>query len=129
MAAETGVKTFERKDALTQEEFDGVKFHQLAPGITTHPLIRGGRPCIEGTGIKVTDIVATQKYHEMEPEEIAAHYALDLSMVEDALAYYAAHTDYINTDLEIDGLNDIQLAEAQYGTRADSILSRRKPVP
>ena len=129
MAEKRVDKDIERRKPNKSEHIKGVKFHKLAPGITTHPLIRGGRPCIEGAGIKVTDIVATQKYHEMEPEEIAAHYALDLSMVEDALAYYAAHTDYINTDLEIDGLNDIQLAEAQYGTRADSILSRRKPVP
>ena len=77
----------------------------------------------------VTDIVAAQKYHEMRPEEIADHYALEVRLVADALAYYAAHTDYIDTDLEIDNLNDIQLAEAQYGTRPDSILSRRKPVP
>ena len=111
------------------EEIDGVKFHTLAPGITTHPLVRSGRPCIEGTGIMVSDIVSARKHHAMEPEEIADHYALDPRMVADALAYYAAHTDYIDTDLQIDGINDAQFAEAQYGTRPDSILSRRKPVP
>ena len=77
----------------------------------------------------VMDIVASHKYHKMEPKAIADHYDLKVSMIGDALAYYAAHTDYIDTDLEIDGVNDIQLAEAQYGTRPDSILSRRKPVP
>ena len=121
-------KTIERQGPNIRDEFDGVKFRTLAKGITTHPLIRGGRPCIEGTGIRVTDIVAAQKYYELGPDEIADHYAIELVMVEDALAYYAAHTDYIDTDLEIDGLNDVQLAEAQYGTRPDSILSRRKPV-
>ncbi|MCY3779218.1 MAG: DUF433 domain-containing protein [Chloroflexi bacterium] len=121
-------KAIERQGPNIRDEIKGVKFRKLAPGITTHPLIRGGRPCIEGTGIKVTDIVAAQKYHGMEPQEIADHYAIELSTVVDALAYYAAHTDYIDTDIEIDSLNDDQLAEAQYGTRPDSLLPRRKSV-
>ena len=94
-------KTIERRAPNISDDFDGVKFRTLAKGITTHPLIRGGRPCIEGTGIKVTDIVATQKYHGLGPDEIADHYAIELFMVEDALAYYSAHTDYIDTDLEL----------------------------
>lgn len=129
MAEKRGEKEIERRKPDIREEIDGVKFHALAKGITTHPLVRSGRPCIEGTTIMVTDIVAAQKYHEMRPEEIADHYGLKPSMVADALAYYAAHSDYIDTDLEIDNLNDIQLADAQHGTRPDSILSRRKPVP
>ena len=129
MAEKRVEKEIERRKPNSIEDIKGVKFHTLAKGITTHPLVRSGRPCIEGTTIMVTDIVAAQKYHEMRPEEIADHYGLETSKVADALAYYAAHTDYIDTDLEIDNLNDIQLAEAQYGTRPDSILSRRKPVP
>ncbi|MCY3915532.1 MAG: DUF433 domain-containing protein [Chloroflexi bacterium] len=128
MAEKRVEKESERQKPNIREEIDGVKFHKLAPGVTTHPLVRSGRPCLEGTTIMVTDIVAVRKYHEMEPETIADHYALDVSMVEDALAYYAANTNYIDTDLEIDGVNDMQLAEAKFGTRSDSILSRRKPV-
>ncbi len=118
----------ERQKPNIREQIDGVKFRQLAPGITTHPMVRSGRPCIEGTGLKVTDIVAMKKYHKMQAAEIAEHFVIELSMVEDALNYYAAHSDYINTDIEIDSLNDDQLAEAQYGTRPDSLLSRRKSV-
>ncbi len=129
MAEKRVEKEIERQKPNILEHIKGVKFHTLAKGVTTHPLVRSGRPCIEGTGIMVSDIVAAQKHHAMEPEDIAEHYSLELRMVADALAYYAAHTDYIDTDLEIDGLNDTQLAEAQYGTRPDSILSRRKPVP
>ena len=129
MAEKRVEQAIERQKPNILADINGVKFHTLASGITTHPLVRSGRPCIEGTTIMVTDIVAAKKYHEMEPEDIANHYALDLNLVVDALAYYAAHTDYIDTDLEIDGLNDDQLAEAQYGTRPDSLLSRRKPVP
>ena len=118
----------ERQGPNIRDHINGVKFRQLAPGITTHPLVRSGRPCIEGTGLKVTDIVAMQKYHQLELAEIAAHFEIELFMVKDALNFYAAHSDYINTDIEIDELNDEQLAEAQYGTRPDSLLSRRKSV-
>ncbi len=114
----------ERQRPDIQDDIKGVKSRTPAKGITTHPLVHGGRPCIEGTGIKVTDIVADQKVHALGPVEIAEHYEIELFMVEDALAYYAAHTDYIDADLEINNLNDIQLAEAQYGTRPDSLLSR-----
>ena len=117
-----------RQGPNIRDHIDGVKFRQLAPGITTHPLVRSGRPCIEGTGLKVTDIVAMKKHHQLEADEIAAHFEIELVMVKDALNFYAAHSDYINTDIEIDELNDEQLAEAQYGTRPDSLLSRRKPV-
>jgi len=129
MAAETGVETLERRGAASRKDYDGVKFHTLAPGITTHPLIRSGKPCIEGTGLKVTDIVGLKNFQNMKPADIAKYYELGLAQVNDALNYYAAHRDYIDTDLEIDGLNDVQLSDAQYGTRPDSILSRRKPVP
>ena len=129
MAERSGEKTVERNRLVNQEEYDGVKFHELAPGVTTHPLIRSGKPCIEGTGLKVTDIVAVKTSQKLEAAEIAKYYEIEVSQVRDALNYYALHPDYIDTDIEIDDLNDSQLAEAQYGTRSDSILSRRKPVP
>ena len=128
MAEQRDEKEIVRQKPNIREHIDGVKFHTLAPGITTHPLVRSGRPCIEGTGIKVADIVAAQKHHGLDAGEIADHYELDRSMVANALAFYAAHTEYIDTDLEIDDLNDSQLAEAQYGTRPDSILSRRTSI-
>ncbi len=129
MAEKRVEKEVERQTPDIREDIDGVKCHTLAPGITTHPLIRSGKPCIKGTGLKVTDIVALQTFHNMKPPDIANHYEIDLAQVNDALNYYAAHTDYIDTDIQLDSLNDVQLSEAQYGTRPDSILSRRKPVP
>ena len=128
MAETSKDKMAKRRGPVIREDYDGVKYKKLAPGITTHPLIRSGRPCIEGTGLKVTDIVVQQTYWHMEPAQIAEHYDIKLSQVNDALNYYEAHTDYIDTDIKLDNLNHDQLAEAQYGVRADSLLSRRKPV-
>lgn len=121
-------RTIERQEREVHNEYKGIEFRSLISGITTHPLIRGGRPCIEGTGLKVTDIVVQQKNWHQTPVEIAKHFDIKVSQVEDALNYYAAHTDYIDTDIELDTINDDQFAEAQYGTRPDSILSRRKSV-
>ena len=126
MAAETSVKTFEREAAVTPEEYDGVKFHTLTPGITTHPLIRSGKPCIKGTGLKVTDIVALKTFQDMQPAEIAKYYEIDLTQVNDALNFYASHSDYIDTDIQLDSLNHDQLAEAQYGSSGNPLLSRRE---
>ena len=117
-----------RQEPNIREHIDGVKFHKLAPGITTHPLVRGGRPCIEGTGLKVTNIVAMKRYHAMVPAEIAVHFAIDVRMVEDALNYYKTHKDYIDTEIELNILNHDQLVEAQDESIRAKLLSRRKSL-
>ena len=71
MAEKRVEKEVERQTPDIREDIDGVRFHTLAPGITTHPLIRSGKPCIKGTGLKVTDIVALQTFHNMKPPDIA----------------------------------------------------------
>lgn len=128
MAAETSVKRVERTGAVTGDSYDGVRFHELAPGITTHPLIRSGKPCIQGTGLKVTDIVALKKFQDMTPADIAEHYEIDLAQVNAAFNYYASHTDYIDTDIELDNMNHEQLVESHYGDFTREILSRRESV-
>ena len=111
-----------------REDIDGVKFHTLAPGITTHPLVRSGRPCIEGTTIMVTTIAGLQNYHDMDAQQIADHLWLELFMVQDALNYYADHKQYIDVCNELSSINGKQFAKAQYGTNTDSILYRRKSI-
>ena len=128
MADKHGQQEIERHGPNIREHIDGVKFHKLAPGITTHPLVRSGRPCIEGTGLKVTNIVAMKKYHAMEPAEIAVHFAIDVRMVEDALNYYKIHKDYIDTEIELNILNHDQLVEAQDDSIRAKLLSRRKSL-
>ena len=128
MAEKRVEKEIERRKPKIREHVKGVKFHKLAPGITTHPLVRSGRPCIEGTGITVANIASLQNHHDMDAQQIADHLWLELDVVQDALNYYADHKQYIDVCNELSSINGKQFAEAQYGTNPDSILSRRKPV-
>ena len=119
----------ERQGPNIRDHIDGVKFRQLAPGVTTHPLVRSGRPCIKGTGIEVKTIAGLQKFHAMNVEQIADHLWIQLFMVKDALTYYAAHTDYFEVEFQIGHLNHEQMFESHYGDSARELLSRRESVP
>src|SRR5205807_5674442 len=62
--------------------------------------IRGGRPCIAGTGVSVRRIA---QWHNqgLIPEEIARKFGhLSLAQVHAALAYYHANQAEIDSDLE-----------------------------
>ena len=68
--------------------------------ISRRPDIRGGRPCIAGTGVSVRRIA---QWHNMGliPEEIARKFGhLSLAQVHAALAYYHASQAEIDADLE-----------------------------
>src|SRR5258708_25730178 len=68
--------------------------------ISRRPDIRGGRPCIAGTGVSVRRIA---QWHNMGliPEEIARKFGhLSLAQVHAALAYYHANQADIDADLE-----------------------------
>ena len=119
----------EREGPTIREHIDGVKFRQLAPGVTTHPLMRSGRPCIEGTTIEVKTIAGLQNFHDMDAEQIADHLWIELSMVRNALNYYADHTDYFEVEFQIDDLNHEQMFESHYGDSTRELLSRRESVP
>jgi len=59
--------------------------------IATNPDVRGGRPCIAGTGIEVSALVVAHIVHGRTVDEIASDYKLSLAQVHAALAYYYAH--------------------------------------
>lgn len=128
MAEKRVEKEIERQQPKILADIKGVKFHTLAAGITTHPLVRSGRPCIEGTTIMVMTIAGLQEFHNMDAQQIADHLWLELFMVKNALNYYADHKQYIDVCNKLSDINGRQFAEAKYGTKHDSILSRRKPV-
>jgi uncharacterized protein (DUF433 family) len=68
--------------------------------ISRRPEIRGGRPCIAGTGFSVRRVA---QWHNMGliPEEIVRKFGhLSLAQVHAALAYYHANQAEIDADLE-----------------------------
>ncbi len=70
--------------------------------IASSPEIRGGRPCVEGTGVSVRRIVGWYKLG-LAPEEIADRIGhLSLAQVYAALAYYFANRDDIEADIAAD---------------------------
>ena len=67
--------------------------------IVRSPRVRGGRPCIAGTGVTVRRIVWWYK-QGISPEEIADRIGhLTLAQVYAALAYYHANRDDVEADL------------------------------
>lgn len=75
--------------------------------IVTNPEMRGGRPCIAGTGLRVIDVVMATVFHGRTPGEIASDYELSLAEVHAALAYYYQHK------IELDGDIRAQVDRAQ----------------
>ena len=128
MAEKRVEQEIKRQGPNIREHIDGVKFHKLAPGITTHPLVRGGRPCIEGTGIMVTTIAGLHKFHDMDAQQIADHLWIELFMAQDALNYYVGHKQYIDVCNELSSINYDQMVESPYGDKSRELLSRRESV-
>jgi uncharacterized protein (DUF433 family) len=76
--------------------------------IVSDPKVRGGRPVIAGTGIRVSDIVAYHLYGDkLTPDEIADNFKLPLGQVHAALAYYYLHQVEIEAEMD----RDIEVAE------------------
>ncbi len=126
MAEKRGDKEIKRRKPNIREHIKGVKFHKLAKGITTHPLVRSGRPCIEGTGIMVANIASLQNHHNMDAQQIADHLWLELDMVQNALNYYADHKQYIDVCNKLSSINGKQMVESPYGDKSRELLSRRE---
>lgn len=71
--------------------------------IISDPNIRGGRPVIRGTSLRVADIVLSHTSGDMlSPEAIATNYRLSLGEVFAALAYYHLHKAEIDVEIRRD---------------------------
>lgn len=74
--------------------------------IERRPEIRGGRPCVAGTGVTVQRIVGWYKLG-LNPEEIADRIGhLSLAQVHAAIAYYHANKDEMESSIaagEVEG--------------------------
>ncbi len=91
--------------------------------ITRNPEIRGGRPCIIGTGLRVTDIVVAMRYHKRTPDQIADGFQVSLAQVYAALAYYNMHKDDIDADIVQQIKKARELKDKAVGSRRPSLLS------
>ncbi len=69
--------------------------------IVSNPEIRNGHPIINGTTIRVSDLVV---YHisgnQLTPEQLSESFNLSLGQVYAALAYYHLHRAEIETEIQ-----------------------------
>lgn len=70
--------------------------------IYRNPDVRGGRPCIVGTDLRVLDIVISKIFAERTPDQLAEDYALSMAEVYAALAYYHRNKAEIDEDIRED---------------------------
>ena len=90
--------------------------------ISTDPEIRGGRPCLAGTGIEVTTIAIAMIIHQQTPGEFAADYGVPIAQVYAALAYYYEHK------AELDALMR-EREEIAAAFEEKQLGNRRSPLP
>lgn len=95
----------------------------MTPGITRKTGVRGGRPCIEGTGIRVTDIIIAERYGECARDEIPDEFDISCEQVAAAFVYYENNSAYIDADIQRQFDNFDRLAKAGYGRPEAKILS------
>ena len=86
------------------------------------PEIRGGRPCIVGTDLRVLDIVVAMIFDERKPDQLAQDYALSMAEVHAALAYYYDNQAEIDDDIREDIRIGLELAKEGWGRPEKSQL-------
>ena len=92
--------------------------------ITTNPAVRGGRPCIVGTSLRVIDVVMADLFHQRSPDEIATDYGLSLAAVHAALAYYYEHKEAFDADIRQVLAEAAAYKDQRLGSDGPSLLPR-----
>lgn len=87
--------------------------------ITKDPEICGGKACIDGTRVRVLDLVCLMRQGLSAQGMLEAYPSLNLAQVYAALSYYHENAQEIDADLE----RDREAAERIEAERAD-FLSR-----
>ena len=90
--------------------------------ISSNPKVRGGRPCIIGTGITVADIASIKIFQMKSAEEIADDYELPLPQVYAALAYYYDHKAEIDESIRERRKLAEEMKEKRIGSRGKSLF-------
>lgn len=88
------------------------------------PEIRGGRPCVVGTGLRVIDIVMAMQYGQRSPEEIAEDFQVSLAKAHASLAYYYERREEIDDDIRDHIRVSKEYKEKRVGSRRDPVLFR-----
>lgn len=70
--------------------------------ITRNPRICGGKACIEGTRIRVIDVIEHYKILKESPEDIALGFGISIPAVLTAISYYYEHAAEINREIDED---------------------------
>lgn len=91
--------------------------------IVSNPKIRGGRPIIAGTTMRVQDIAIGLLYKGYSVDDLLTHYPnLNHAQVHAALAYYYAHQDEIDQQIKADDEFARQAKEQGLGQRHPPVL-------
>ena len=77
---------------LDDPKFPGVTYRRGASGWVT--------PVLRGTGIRVQTIAVAVDQLKTNPEEVAAEYLLDVSQVQEAMAFYSVHRPEIDANIK-----------------------------
>lgn len=67
--------------------------------IVSDPKIRGGRPIIAGTTLRVSDVAAYHTFGGLTPEDLAVQFRLTLGQIHAALAYYYTYKDEVDAEI------------------------------
>jgi uncharacterized protein (DUF433 family) len=92
--------------------------------ITSNPKVRGGRPCIGGTGLRVTDIIMASIFQMQTPEELAVGFGISLAQVHAAFAYYYEHQSELDEDIHNQILQSRAVREQHLANGNRPLLSR-----
>ena len=92
-------------------------------GITRTKGVCGGRPCIAGTRIRVTDIVTAIQL-EFGRDEIAEDFELSLIQIDAALNYYERNQKAIDEDIKRQDETFERLSAIGYGRPQHTLLPR-----
>ncbi len=83
---------------MAQRQSDATRHTYLE--VHPHPWRR--QLALRGRNIRVGQLVASMRANKLTPEEAADDYNLPLEQVEEALAYYAENSDFIDNELRED---------------------------
>ncbi|HEY6320167.1 MAG TPA: DUF433 domain-containing protein [Thermoanaerobaculia bacterium] len=63
------------------------------------PDLRGGKPLVAGTTLRVSDLAAYHTLAGLTPDQLSVQFELDLARVHAALSYYFRHKAEIDAEI------------------------------